>query len=564
MRIVAAVLADFSETGLGRPARLTASVGGLPVLIHTLGQALRIRGVEALALVVQPRDADAAAALLHRHGLSDRIELAAVDDGLRPRRRLIAAARKWNSDGWRGTPLGTTWFDEYVEPGLALRVLERYQADGALLLEGHMALLDDERAARMVQHQLDAAGTARFVFTQSPPGIAGILLRVEPARELAQASLTVGALLTYRPQMPQMDPISREPCLQTPAETQIAQRFCLDQDCLLECITGLSATPTLPDSLPPDADEWAALRAAWRRALAADRPRARRLPIEIELELTTRDPLPETTLRPRGPRVPSRELDDLDAVRRVAAELGALDDRRVVLGGHGDPLLHPQFPAICQVFRAADVHAVAVRTSLVEMSDSSLETLIAQRVDIVEVLLDADSPATYARVHGRDAFDAVLRNMQRIEQMRRDRRSPEPIVLPSLTRCAATAAELESFYDRWLRATGGAVLHGYNRYCGVLPADTLLDATPLVRGACRRLAARLSLLADGAAVLCGQDLDGRTKLGDWRRQSLAEIWRGERLRSVQAQHASLDGARGPASLARLPALCQRCDEWFRP
>src|SRR5690606_37804680 len=54
---------------------------------------------------------------------------------------------------------------------------------------------------------------------------------------------------------------------------------------------------------------------------------ASELPVEVELELTTDDPLPDTTLRPRGGRVPRRAVADVAAVRRLAEELARLDDR---------------------------------------------------------------------------------------------------------------------------------------------------------------------------------------------------------------------------------------------
>ncbi|MBU0617367.1 MAG: hypothetical protein KKI02_06605, partial [Planctomycetes bacterium] len=116
MDIVAAVFADFAETFLGGPSQLLARLGSRSVLAHTLTRLRRVSGLERRCLVVQPRDEEAATAVVRELGLTDSIDVLAVDDGARPRRRLLRCGRKWNLEGWRGSPLGTTWFDEYVEP----------------------------------------------------------------------------------------------------------------------------------------------------------------------------------------------------------------------------------------------------------------------------------------------------------------------------------------------------------------------------------------------------------------------------------------------------------------
>jgi hypothetical protein len=197
-----------------------------------------------------------------------------------------------------------------------------------------------------------------------------------------------------------------------------------------------------------------------------------------------------------------------------------------------------------------------VVTPLLELTDESFEALFDSPVDVVEVLVDAHSAATYQRAHQHDGYDRVLANIARIEQARAQRLAPQPIVACSLTRCAPTIQEMEGFFDDCIRKYGSALIRGYNAYCGSLPADTLLPTIPWVREPCRRLPTRLVLLADGSAVACGQDFRGDLRVGDWTRESLDEIWGGKTLADIRQRHATL-------SLGALP-LCQRCSEWFRP
>lgn len=552
MNIAVAIFADFAESMLGGPAALEQPIAGRAIIDHTLRRAARVGEAAARHLVVRPRDEAAARRAIERAGVADRVSVAAIDDGARPRRVLLRCARKWALDAWRGSPLGTTWFDEFVEPMAVARVLDHGGYEGVLCLDGCMPALDAGIADAMIRHQRDNADEAKFVFTQAPPGVAGVILRREITRELLEQQAILGHLLSYRPDAPRMDLITRAPCCRVDsAIAQTAARLCGDtrhSRALLEHAFAACGT---------DADA-SAICAAVRAAMDANASGAplavSPLPREVEIELTTRDPLPDTMLRPRGSRVPHRELDDLDALRRVADELAAeFDDAQIVFGGFGDPLLHPRFGEACRIVREAGICGLAVTTPAVELSDEALTALFDQRVDVVEVLLDAHSADTYRRLHGRDAFDAVIANLERIKEGRKARTSPQPLVIPSITRCSPTLAEIEPFFDEWTFRTGTAVIRGYNDYCGTLGSDNLLPMYPSRRVPCRRLGRRAMLLADGTMVACSQDACGRETLGDWGRQSLGELWRSERLEHLREAHRR--------NLIAGLALCGRCHEW---
>jgi len=547
MKIVAAVFADFEQTFLGGPSQLCAPLHGRTVLARTLGRLTSVTGLAGRCLYVQPRDEAAAKAAVEDLALAGAVDVLPLDDGVRRRLNLLRSARKWNLQAWRGSPLGTTWFDEYVEPVRVARVLERYGCDAVLCLDGHQPLLDVAVADGMLARQRDCRDEAELVFTQAAPGLAGVSLSREIVQRLLEQDIPLGILLAYRPELARGDLINQPACFQVDAAlAQTPGRFTADTRRSRELLA--AALAELGDE--PDTVDLC----AWFSRLA-NGP-AGRLPLEVELELTTDDPLPDTTLRPRGTRVPARCLRDLDAVTRLGEQLAEYDDRLVVLGGHGDPLAHPEFAEVCRRLRSAGVCGLAVVTPMVELSDENLEALLTSRVDMLQVRVDAGTPETYQTLHGRDCLERVLANLARIEEQRRARLSPQPIIACSLTRCAATLAELETFYDRWIPATGWAVIEGYNDYCGALPPDTLLPTKPALREGCRRLGARLMLLADGRVVLCHQDFRGAHELGRWDAHLLEDLWSGGNLAGVREAHAEL-------KLAGLP-LCGRCGEWFRP
>lgn len=541
MKIVTAVFADFRESFLGGPSVLLEPLAGRPVIEHTLSRARSIAGADQCLLIVQPRDEAVARNALAACAPGG-IELLAIDDGVRPRRRLIRAARKWGLRGWRGTPLATTVFDEFVEPLLVARVLDHCAAHAVLAFDAAHAALDPAIAAAMLAHARENQAEAPFVFTQSPPGLAGIVLGREIIRDSLQQNLTIGLQYAYRPESPRMDIVTKPMCCRVPlAVMQCAERFIPDTRAASARLERAFA------ELGPHAH--AEQLCDWSRR----QPRRTGIPREIEIELTTDDPLPQTTLRPRGSRVPRRRLTDPAALQRIAGELAALDDRLVVFGGHGDPLAHPDFAECLRRVRQAGVCGIAVVTPLVELPDAACEALFEQRVEIVEVQLDAHSADAYRLVHGLDHLERVHTNIQRIQDLRRARLSPEPIVVPSLTRAATTLGELEAFYDHWVRTLGTAVVRPLRSFGGLIGSDSAIPLTAPVRTPCCRLEDRLVLLADGRATACNEDVTGSLVCGDWRSASLATLWESAQLLALCERHRTGEWA--------AVELCRGCVAW---
>ncbi len=544
MNVVVAVFADFERAFLGGPTRLLDVVAGRTVIDRTLSRVAAIERVAKRVLVTAPTQADAGRRALARAGVEGDVSLAAIDEATRFRGELLRAGRVWALDAWRGGVLGGTWFDEFVEPAVVASVVETFSADAVLCIAGCSPLLDASLAEAQIAFLRDNA-EADMVFTQASPGIAGLLLSREKLAELLKMQIPVGIDFAYRPEAARVDPLHRHSCLliddvaihhqaRFTADTHASQRR------VSQAIALLGDAPSYRDL------------AAWTRD--ADGLASAALPKEFEIELTTRDPLSGTSVRPRAEAPIDLSSEDEAVLVERLGELAAFDDRLVVFGGDGDPLAHPRLPQLLNAARDAGVCGLAVRTPLVDLPESAEAALFGASVDVLEVLLDAHSRETYARVHGRDAFEQVRANIERIETLRRRTNRPRPIVVCSMIRCAATLPELEAFYDYWIPKTGWAVIHGHSTFDGRVAADSLQRLMAPLREPCRRLWSRMVLRADGSASACDQSRCAGLVVGDWRTSSLGEIWSGLSLNQLRVAHG----------LNQAPEVCLKCSEWGRP
>ncbi|GMU36040.1 MAG: SPASM domain-containing protein [Phycisphaerae bacterium] len=547
-RTIAVIHADLERTPLGTRSRLGDELGGQPILRRTVERVRAARGLaECVVLSPAGQEGRCEAVLAGLGVVVQRVE--APDPAWRA---LVRVSRKWSLAGWRGGVGGTTSLDEYLHPQVVAALLELRPADRVMIVPPAAVLVCPDVVDAMIERHDRSEEDNRLAFAQAPPGVAGTIYNADLIRELADKNIPPGWILSYKPDAPRKDLAFFSCCFEVRAPLRYG---------------GLR--------LIADTDRWAEVtRAAWRvdpapnaeqlgRVVAdLEAGHVPRLPNEVEIELTTDDPYPSAVLHPRGDRVGRRGPLSIETVRKIASELGALDDSLVVLGGFGDPLRHPRFPEVLRVLREAGVFGVAVRTAGVDLTEDLIETLLDYQVDVLNVLMDGWTAETYAAMHAPDvphraSLEHVRSRVDRLEARKRERGCVAPIVVPEMIKAKPTLAELPAFFDGWVRRLGTVNVAGFSHRSRQAPDLAVMSTAPPSRTACRRLQSRVVVLADGSVVLCDQDFRGLTPVGDAGRDELEAVWRGEAMARVREAHVRGDAAAaGP--------LCGACEEWHRP
>jgi len=388
-------------------------------------------------------------------------------------------------------------------------------------------LVDASLADEMARHFRQHAQLMRLTFSQAPPGLAPAIFAVELLTQLRDKGLAPGFVLAYRPQEPQADMIAKDCCYRAPAEIiHTAGRFVAD------CDRGIARLTAAMEAIDGQLDHTTALDVCrWARR-HYDR-HVDDLPREVEIELTTEDQLAGSLLRPRGLLVQRRGPISLELIDRLAAELARYDDSLVVLGGFGEPLLHPQFAEILRRLREAGVYGIAVRTNGIALDASAIDVICTYKVDVLSVLLDAATAEMYRRVHQVDCFDQVCANIDAMIAARRQRAQPAPLIVPEMIKDIGTAGEMEQFFDHWINRVGWAVIDGYSDYAGQLPDRCVVNMAPSRRVACRRIFARCTVLADGTVSPCDRDFAGRHAIGSLASANLTDLWQGDTMQELR-------------------------------
>jgi hypothetical protein len=522
-----------------RPSSAQRRFRGQPVLAWTLRRLSRAKSVSNAAILCWEDQLPQVTQIAREYAVkclspSRRISLPMMDS--------ISAARRW-ADGWRGGLMASCEFDRGFHATWAKQILEDASAESVFLVDPSAGLLDPEMIDRLIEHAR-ANEEIDFFFSPAAPGLSGVLIRKSMLQQLAAINSHPGALLAYRPDSPQKDPLAMNSCAPIPSDlARTTHRFTLDSNRQIERIS--LATEHLNGELIGSAAEQ--LHRSLKTAPAFSMPR------EIILELTIRrntSPIywPGTHLAIQRPDMP------MDIVRNILDELAGVDDMRLVLAGVGDPLLYPDIFDVISRAAAAGI-SIAIETDLVGIEPPVVDWLADSPLDIVSVFLPAASARTYQAVMGFDGMKIGLDNLRQLIERRQSRRSGTPLLVPTFVKTKINLAEMEPWYDHWLRVLGCAVITGPSDFSARIPDCSAARMEPPLRKPCARLASRATILSNGTIVSCDQDVLGQQPMGIIGKISIRDSW-NKNFSPLRTDHDTNQLKNRP--------VCANCSEWHRP
>ncbi|GIW74978.1 MAG: hypothetical protein KatS3mg104_0041 [Phycisphaerae bacterium] len=458
---------------------------------------------------------------------------------LGPRRSIptldaITVAQKWSA-GWRGGLMASCCWDRGYLASVVVEVVS--EVDAVVLVDPSSGLVDPQILHRLVRAA--ESGTRDYYFSQAPPGLGGVLLKRTMVQKLADGNAHPGRIVHYLPEAPVLDPVTSDACIELPLSvSRSTERLTLDSERQIRRIS--QATEPLNGTLlVADSDRIL-------QRLGSIDPTGE-FPREITVELTTRR-------NSRPVFLPVVNRDDLSAAQfsSIVDEIQRYDDARLVLGGLGDPLLHPCFEDLLD--RCQQIHTVGLETDLIDVSEQTLRAIVEGSIDVVSVHLPAMTRSTYESIMGIDSIVQVIENIKKLILIRQSRGKGTPIIVPTFTKLSSNLAEMEQWYDTWLGAVGSAVIVGPSDYAGKMPDLSVAQMAPPLRKPCRRIESRLTVWSDGSISMCEQDAFSQFSIGKIGETSLESVWK-TRLKGIRDSHRCGSG---------LPVLCQSCQEWHRP
>ena len=220
-------------------------------------------------------------------------------------------------------------------------------------------------------------------------------------------------------------------------------------------------------------------------------------------------------------------------------------DSTLSLSLWGEAACHSNLPGVLQGLIEKTNLKILIETAGLGWKQFTANHYSLMETDRIDWIfsLDALNPDVYRSLRGegqKEALDTVDQFMKC---------NPSHTWVQAV-RTVENEDDLEQFYRYWKDKTENVIIQKYDHFCGFLEQKKVTDLSPVKRFPCWHLKREMVILLDGSVVVCREDLNKESVLGNSFEQDLQEIWdRGNRIFNSHL-NSSYTG------------ICEHCDEYY--
>lgn len=458
--------------------------------------------------------------------------------------REVEKLRQFSPTGFRDGILATTALDDGIDLPGALQAARQAKAERILFVPASSYFADPALVELLLGTERSPLEDSTLRFTKAPQGFGLFSWMTDRVEQAVREGRGPGSVFVYSNDAFTPDPTGTPACLALPpGAAAVARAFRADTP------RGLAFCRALEAVVGPRGWERGALQAVTEAAASDPDAWTGSLPRVLELEICSRVNLPRPSLLPPRPALP-----DMDAglFRALVDEFAAAGDGALLLGGHGEPLLHPEAAGLLR-YAAERCPAVALATDGLGLTPELVQDSIEAGVAVINLRFGNWGREAYAALNCRDSFEQAVAAGRMVVQAVAKSGRALPVLVPEVTKTPSGESALESFYDTFWPGPSWPVIRGHNDFCGRLPSLAAFTLLPRGRNACRRLEEALYVLPDGRFALCAQDLEGSHSTGH-AADGLAAAFAAATRQAARTAHRQ--GCCEAAS-----PLCGACTQW---
>lgn len=238
----------------------------------------------------------------------------------------------------------------------------------------------------------------------------------------------------------------------------------------------------------------------------------------------------------------------LDRYTDILKQFRQLGGTFLIPQGAGESLLHPQFREMLRIAVNTFRLEVGLNTNGSRLTESMMTEILDLGIREIGFSVDALKAETFRAITGGE-LAPVETAVETLVAMRNRRKSRNPRIRVLIVEQAANLAEIPEYIDRWVPVVDEVIVQARRINAG----RELETPRQEVRRPCRHLFDTVFVQWDGEMVICCEDWESVTGLGNVFETALADLWRNPVMQSYR--RAQQTGQWAP------PEICRHCEAW---
>ncbi len=207
---------------------------------------------------------------------------------------------------------------------------------------------------------------------------------------------------------------------------------------------------------------------------------------------------------------------------------------------NGEPLLNSDLPkriAFTKKHLPNTITMFFTNASL--LTEEKSKELLDSGLDQICFSVDGGNKEDYEKIRVGLSWDVVLNNIKKFHELNVQtgrKVKTQAVIIPQKENRKSIDTFVKLFTDIGIDNVGGS---GVNNIGGLLSVDNFVTDLQYNKGninsPCWRIFNDLPVMANGKVILCCQNILGDNVIGDITKESLWDIWTGEKLNNIRAQ-----------------------------
>ncbi|HEX2926433.1 MAG TPA: radical SAM protein [Ruminiclostridium sp.] len=244
-------------------------------------------------------------------------------------------------------------------------------------------------------------------------------------------------------------------------------------------------------------------------------------------------PVGITAISERGDKFGTGSMS-MEVFKKIADEVALYPNCTLRIHSVGEPLMWKDLAEAVEYTHSKGI-MTWIFTNAVTTDRKLLETIVS-KCSVIEVSVNSMDPEDYRETKGVDAYNLVKENIEYMYKYMSDNKLNTRFLL---SRVESDDKEYDRNFISFWKETGYAAdvfVRSYHSYNSLI--EDKIKNNKVV--ACHVHWARFNVDTNGEAVVCfnelfkGPEMDRTLILGDLKKQSIQEIWHGEKLAKIRA------------------------------
>lgn len=226
------------------------------------------------------------------------------------------------------------------------------------------------------------------------------------------------------------------------------------------------------------------------------------------------------------------------------------------LNKDGEPLLHQEITKMVKYAKEKRVaRRVEIYTNGVFLTEKMSKDLIMASLDSLVISLDAINKEEFKKIKRKDSYETVVNNIYKFLDVRKKLGAKNPVLSVKMVDLRDKKM-VEEFKKRWSGVADNVIIQPLHNWEGSIKIKNKKEN---IKKENKRYPCNLPWLSaavfwDGKVTPCCVNYKvNELIMGDLKKQSLKEIWQGEKFRKLRQAHLSQDFSDFPT--------CKNCLYW---